>query len=357
MPRKPAPALPPPDLPDRAAAFLAWLEFQKGASPATVRAYGTDLMEFEHFLNEQGATLNQPDSVTKRHVQAFSASLFRAGVARSSTARKLSALRSLFRYLQRGRQISVDPCAGVRNPRQEHRHPAMLNVDQMFSLLSSAPSEHPDQPPQSAEELLRLRDKALLELLYGSGLRISEALGLNAKDCPALDLPGASIRVMGKGSKQRLALLSDTCRTALAAWLEARPRLAARGETALFVGRRGARLNRRQAARIVEESSILAGIAQHVSPHELRHSYATHLLEGGADLRSVQELLGHSRISTTQRYTHLNLDSLTRIYDAAHPFADHAVKPPAPDSPGVTGGETDASAPAARRGRPKKETS
>ena len=126
---------------------------------------------------------------------------------------------------------------------------------------------------------------------------------------------------MGKGSKERLSPLSDTCRAALDAWLAARPVLAAPDEAALFVGRRGARLNRRQAARILEEAAILAGIPQHISPHDLRHSYATHLLEGGADLRSVQELLGHSRISTTQRYTHLNLDALTRVYDAAHPLA------------------------------------
>lgn len=354
MPRKNSPALPPPDLPDRAAAFLAWLEFQKGASPATVRAYGTDLMEFEQFLNRQGATLNQPETVTRHHVQAFSASLFRAGTARSSTARKLSALRSLFRYLQRGRQISVNPCAGVRNPRQEQRHPAMLNVDQMFSLLSDTSPAHSDNTPDSVEMALRLRDRALLELLYGSGLRISEALDLDAKDCPPLEFPGVSIRVMGKGNKQRLALLSDTCRAALAAWLEARPHLAGRGENALFVGRRGARLNRRQAARIVEESSLLAGIAQHVSPHELRHSYATHLLEGGADLRSVQELLGHSRISTTQRYTHLNLDSLARIYEAAHPFADHAGSPPDPFR--ATDEKKDASDPVKQRDRTKKNT-
>lgn len=354
MPRKSSPALPPPDLPDRAAAFLAWLEFQKGASPATVRAYGTDLMEFEQFLNRQDATLNQPETVTRHHVQAFSASLFRAGTARSSTARKLSALRSLFRYLQRGRQISVNPCAGVRNPRQEQRHPAMLNVDQMFSLLSDTSPAHSDNAPDSVEMALRLRDRALLELLYGSGLRISEALDLDAKDCPPLESPGVSIRVMGKGSKQRLALLSDTCRAALAAWLEARPRLAARGESALFVGRRGARLNRRQAARIVDESSLLAGIAQHVSPHELRHSYATHLLEGGADLRSVQELLGHSRISTTQRYTHLSLDSLARIYEAAHPFADHAGAPPDPSR--ATDGKKDASDSVKPQDRTKKNT-
>ena len=184
MPRKPAPVLPPPDLPACATAFLAWLEFQKGASPATVRAYGTDLMEFERFLNGEGATLNQPESVAKRHVQAFSASLFRAGTARSSTARKLSALRSLFRYLRRGRQISVDPCAGVRNPRQEHRHPVMLNVDQMFSLLSGTPPAHSDNMPDSVETALHLRDSALLELLYGSGLRISEALGLAQRYLP-----------------------------------------------------------------------------------------------------------------------------------------------------------------------------
>lgn len=188
--------------------------------------------------------------------------------------------------------------------------------------------------PDSVETALHLRDSALLELLYGSGLRISEALGLDTADCPPLDHPDVSIRVMGKGSKQRLAPLSDTCRAALARWLEARHLLAPRGENALFVGRRGARLNRRQAARIVEESAVLAGIAQHVSPHELRHSYATHLLEGGADLRSVQQLLGHSRISTTQRYTHLNLDALTRVYDAAHPFAEHAAAQPEQDSPG-----------------------
>ena len=347
MPRKPAPVLPPPDLPACATAFLAWLEFQKGASPATVRAYGTDLMEFERFLNGEGATLNQPESVAKRHVQAFSASLFRAGTARSSTARKLSALRSLFRYLRRGRQISVDPCAGVRNPRQEHRHPVMLNVDQMFSLLSGTPPAHSDNMPDSVETALHLRDSALLELLYGSGLRISEALGLDTADCPPLDHPDVSIRVMGKGSKQRLAPLSDTCRAALARWLEARHLLAPRGENALFVGQRGARLNRRQAARIVEESAVLAGIAQHVSPHELRHSYATHLLEGGADLRSVQQLLGHSRISTTQRYTHLNLDALTRVYDAAHPFAEHAAAQPEQDSPG----NAEAHEGASRKGR------
>lgn len=307
------------ELPDCAAAFLAWLEFQKGASPATVAAYGRDLLDFERHLRADGASLAQPGGVTKRHVQSFSASLFHQGAARSTTARKLSALRSLFRHLSRTRKIAADPCRGVRNPRQDQRHPAMLNVDQAFDLLADTPPF----PPASPDDALRTRDRALLELLYGSGLRISEALGLDTDDYTP---GGRALKVLGKGGKERLSPLSDTSRATLNAWLTARSVLAAADERALFVGRRGARLNRRQAARIVEEAAVLAGIPQRLSPHDLRHSYATHLLEGGADLRSVQELLGHSRISTTQRYTHLNLDALTKVYDAAHPLAGDKTK-------------------------------
>ncbi|MCH5276791.1 MAG: tyrosine recombinase XerC [Desulfovibrionaceae bacterium] len=318
MKRPPEKALPPSlrDLPDCAATFLAWLELQKGASPATIAAYGRDLLDFERYVRQEGASLNMPRTVTRRHVQGFSARLFHEGSARSTTARKLSALRSLFRHLLRTHKISADPCRGVRNPRQEQRNPSVLNVDQAFDLLA-------DTPPRAAaaamEAAIRIRDHALLELLYGSGLRISEALDLDE----GAYSPGArAVKVMGKGGKERLSPLSDTSRAALDAWLTARPLLAGHDETALFVGRRGARLHRRQAARIVGEAARLAGIQQHLSPHHLRHSYATHLLEGGADLRSVQELLGHRRISTTQRYTHLNLDALTRVYDAAHPLAD-----------------------------------
>lgn len=326
MKRPPEPALPGflRDLPDCAAAFLAWLEFQKGASPATIAAYGRDLLDFERYAQGEGVSLAAPHTVTRRHVQGFSARLFHEGSARSTTARKLSALRSLFRHLLRTHKISADPCQGVRNPRQEQRHPAMINVDQAFDLLADAPpcpaAGSPDTEIAGAvDAAIRIRDHALLELLYGSGLRISEALDLDEDDYS----PGIqTLKVMGKGGKERLSPLSDTSRNALDAWLAARPLLAAHDETALFVGRRGFRLNRRQAARIVDKAASLAGIRQHLSPHDLRHSYATHLLEGGADLRSVQELLGHRRISTTQRYTHLNLDALTRVYDAAHPLAD-----------------------------------
>jgi integrase/recombinase XerC len=309
---RPVPSLS-PDLPDNVAAFLAWLEFQKGISEATVAAYARDLLDFELFLRREGLSLARPQEVSRQHVRRFSASLFHAGLARSSTARKLSALRSLFRYLLRARKTDGDPCRGVRNPRQEQRHPSMLNVDQVFALLAGKPS-----PGATQDGALLLRDLALLELLYGSGLRVSEALGLNAADCRP---ESGVIRVMGKGGKERQVPLSDTSRESLAAWLGVRAQIARPGDTALFPGKRGGRLNRRQAARLLGEHASLAGIPQRVSPHDLRHSFATHLLEGGADLRSVQELLGHSRISTTQRYTHLNLDALARVYDSAHPRA------------------------------------
>ena len=307
-------------LPNNAKLFLAWLEYQKGSSEATVEAYAQDILDFEVYLDEFGNSLSAPDAIDKQMVQGFMAHLFRKGIAPSSRARKLSALRALFRHLLRTHKLEADPTAGVRNPKQDQRHPAMLNVDQIFTLLAEA-GEDKTAPATiaSPEELMALRDKALLELLYGSGLRISEALGLDVDDVR----PGSkALVVMGKGSKQRQILLSDTSTAALARWLEVRDQVPPlHGERAIFLGKRGKRLNRSQAARILDELAKLAGIPQHVSPHDLRHSFATHMLEGGADLRAVQELLGHSRISTTQRYTHLDLNALTRIYDAAHPLS------------------------------------
>ena len=287
-------------LPNNAKLFLAWLEYQKGSSEATVEAYAQDILDFERYLDESGLSLSAPDGIDKQMVQGFMAHLFRKGIAPSSRARKLSALRALFRHLLRTHKVNADPTANVHNPKQDQRHPAMLNVDQMFTLLAEA-GEDRTAPATIAnpDELMALRDKALLELLYGSGLRISEALDLDVDDVR----PGSTVLVvMGKGSKQRQILLSDTSMAALARWLEVRDQVPPQhGERAIFLGKRGKRLNRSQAARILDEHAKLAGIPQHVSPHDLRHSFATHMLEGGADLRAVQELLGHSRISTTQR--------------------------------------------------------
>ena len=312
----------PKPVPDRAKlfvdAFLVWMEVQKGASPATLKAYGSDLAQLAEFLRGQDADLGKPETVTKRHIQAYLAWLFRLGDAKSSMARKLAAARSYFRFQQRSKSVTENVAAQVRNPRQEKRHPRALNVDETFALLDA--EQKPGQAGAESAEAARLlcRDLALAELLYGSGLRISEALGLNMDD---VQLASRVLRVMGKGSRQRLAPLSDTSCDSLKSWLDERPLMAQPDEPALFVGARGSRLNRREAARIVERLCRRAGLDFTVSPHSLRHSFATHLLTAGADLRSVQELLGHSRLTTTQRYTQVSLEHLMETYDKAHPKA------------------------------------
>ena len=302
-------------------AFLTWMAVQKGASEATQKAYAVDLGQLAEFLRGQGVSLGQPQTVTRRHIQSFLAWLFRKGDAKSSMARKLAAARSFFRFQQRGGRVTENVAALVRNPRQEKRHPRTLNVDETFALLDSTKGPAGGGGPVSGsaeEERILCRDLALAELLYGSGLRISEALGLDVDD---VQLSSRVLRIMGKGSKERLSPLSDTSHESLKRWLEERPLLALPEEPALFVGTRGGRLNRREAARIVERLCQRAGLTFTVSPHSLRHSFATHLLEAGADLRSVQELLGHQRLTTTQRYTQVSLESLMQTYDHAHPKA------------------------------------
>ena len=367
--------LPPaaPDIPAPVEMFLAHLELEKGYSPATVEAYANDVLQFEDTLSRQGLSLAEPANVTRREVQRFLADLHRQGMSKSSMGRKLSSLRSFFRFCARMRMVAALPTEGVSNPKTEKRHPDILNVDQAFALLDApvkAAGAHGEprpaakktsragspaaagvppkagktalpagpgatgsgvagasaagsgaaeaEPPSEQEQAMRARDICLAELLYGSGLRVSEALSL---DAGRLSAETESLRIMGKGGKERLAPLTDTAKTALAAWLSLRPALAPPGERALFVGVRGKRLNRREAQRIIESLCRLAGLPQPVSPHGLRHSFATHLLEAGADLRSVQELMGHARLATTQRYTHLNLAHLMAVYDKAHPKA------------------------------------
>ncbi len=311
-------------LPAPALAFLAWMQLQKGLSDASVEAYRNDLTQFETWLRERGLTLGVPAGVRRQEVQDFVASLHKEGLSKTSIARKLSALRSLFRHLLRQRRINNDPTAGVRNPKQAVHHPTVLNVDQAFALLgplSALPEADGAAPAgQTHHAALTLRDRALAETLYDAGLRISEAVGLDLGD---LDLQQGVARIWGKGGKERMAPLGEACVRTLQAWLAARPLLAEAGERAVFVGARGRRLDRRQGARIVDALRLQAGLPQHISPHTLRHSFATHLLEGGADLRTVQELLGHARLSTTQRYTHLTLDKLMRVYDRAHPRSSH----------------------------------
>lgn len=291
-----------PELPAPAAMYLAHLGVEKGCADATLAAYGRDLAQFEAFLGGRGLSLEAPDGVGREHVRGFVAELHRRGEKKTSMARKLSTLRGCFRYLQRKKLVAANPAAGVPNPKPEQRGPKALNVDQSFSLLDAREPSAPaaDTPKNRA---LALRDLALAELLYGAGLRISEALGLSVLD---LEPSQGVVRVMGKGAKERLAPLSDTAVEALAAYLEARRALEKPGhaERALFLGARGGPLNRRQAARIIDTLARRAGLAQSVSPHTLRHSFATHALRAGMDARTVQTLMGHKSLRTTMIYLH-----------------------------------------------------
>lgn len=287
--------------------FLDALRVEKGYSDATIRAYATDLEQFDDFLARVKRRLEKPKRINRDHVRGFLAELHRRQLSKTSMGRKLSSLRAYFKYLVRHKEIAKDPMAGIRNPKQEKRHPQTLNVDQVVSMMEAYVEPDPEG----------LRDIALAELLYGSGLRISEAIALDLND-----LDSDVIRVVGKGSKERIVPLSDASVKRLRRYMEQRHALLKDdySEQALFLNvRKGKRLDRRQANRILAKLAKLAGLPKDVHPHMLRHSFATHMLEAGADLRSVQELLGHERLTTTQRYTHLDMQRIMKVYDQAHP--------------------------------------
>ena len=298
--------------------FLAWLSVERGAPRTTRNAYAADLAQLAGALAAHGVDMGSPGEVDARHIQTWVAGLFRQGMSRSTMARKLAAARTFFRYLQRRGLVEANVAAQVHNPRQERRQPRILNVEEAQALLTASPPSPAAAHDPARAASLRARDLALAELLYGSGLRISEALGLDVDD---IQLASGVARVMGKGARERMAPLSDASREALSAWLAERPYLAAVECPALFVGARGGRLDRREAARRIARLCREAGLDVTISPHGLRHSFATHLLDAGADLRSVQELLGHRRLATTQRYTQVSLERLMRVYDKAHPRA------------------------------------
>ncbi len=293
------------------AAFLTWLTVERGYSPHTVSAYKRDLEEFAAHI---GFKINVQDIDTSL-VRAHIYSLHRRN--RSSTvARKLSSLRSFFKFLQRRSLVSDNPVAALAMPKQDRSLPVFLSVDEVFSLLS-APDEQDRFPA---------RDRAVLECLYSSGIRVSELVGL---DMQHVDMAANLIRVMGKGSKERIVPIGSVAVEAVRIYLEERLNIiiacSKRGklakDEAVFLNSRGGRLTTRSVERLVQFYAARAGIVLRVTPHALRHSFATHLLEMGADLRSVQELLGHASLSTTQKYTHLNIDHLMEVYDRAHPTA------------------------------------
>jgi len=282
--------------------FLEYLGVERGASPHTLRGYAADLTEFTRFLADEKVG-GLPDADT-RAVRAYVARLHQRRLSKATIARKLAAVRSCFRFLARRGALPANPARQVRSPRLGRRLPSFLPVDEATVLLNAPPE------PSAAGA----RDRALLELLYASGLRVAEGCGLDLDD---LDEARRTVRVVGKGDKERVVPVGETALEALAAYLAMRGRQ--RGP--IFLNARGGRLTPRSAHRIVRARARQVGIDQRVTPHTLRHSFATHMLGAGADLRLIQELLGHSRLSTTQRYTHVSPEHLMRVYDRAHPRA------------------------------------
>ena len=293
---------------------MAWHEGDVLASltsvaPRTVEAYGTDLAGFVAWAERGGVTA--PDDVDRTLLRRYVAHLSTRRYARRSIARKVSALRRYFAWAERTGRIPANPSSGLSAPRGDGRLPRVLRHDELVTLLDDPPATVAHDDPA-----IRARDDAVLELLYGSGLRVGELCALGPAD---LELDRGRALVWGKGSKQRAVPLSEPAVAALRRWIDGpRPALAAGGADidALFLNRRGRRLTPRDARRILDRRS-----ASPTHPHALRHTFATHLLDGGADLRSVQELLGHADLATTQRYTHVSRERLRSVYDATHPRA------------------------------------
>lgn len=301
--------------------YLAHLQIERGLSPNTVAAYRRDLDRYGDFLARRGrASLGEvrPGDVTDYVIVVRDGSDGRPALATTSTARAVAAVRGLHRYAYAEGVTDHDPAARVRPPAQGRRLPHPISVDQVARLLATPPEDSP----------LGLRDRALLELLYATGARISEIVALDVDDIADLRDPAtqvASLRVIGKGGKERLVPVGSYARAALAAYLvRARPGLASGGRTAspaLFLNTLGRRLSRQSAWAVLQTAAERANLADHVSPHTLRHSFATHLLSGGADVRVVQELLGHASVTTTQIYTLVTPESLRETYLMAHPRA------------------------------------
>ena len=288
--------------------YINYLEAERNASPYTVRNYTSDLLGFFQFLR-----LKRVDSlkeVDKHTLRDYLSHLVGQGFVKASIARKLSAIRSFYRYLVREELLTTNPIQETSSPKLDRRLPEFLTIDEMKRLL-----EAPDLSTPQGQ-----RDRALLELLYASGLRVSELVRLNLEQ---VNLDTREIRVLGKGSKERMVLMGKPAAEALTAYLnQGRPELLGKKKTsALLLNRYGERLTERSVQSILEEYANIIGIEKRVHPHMLRHTFATHLLDGGADLRVVQELLGHASLSSTQIYTHVSKSQAKKVYLSAHPMA------------------------------------
>jgi integrase/recombinase XerC len=300
-------------------AFLEHLQLNENASPHTVRAYDSDLSQYLVFLaSHVGARVSElePKHLDHLNARAWLGDLNKRGNSKGSAARKLSAIRAFGRYLRREGIVEGDPTALIGTPRREQRIPNHMAVDEMSKLLDTPDTSTP----------LGRRDKAILELFYASGLRLSELVGVDLDD---VNLSGRVVRVLGKGRKERIVPFNTTAAAALKAWMADRAGLpqpqrmvrSRRTREPLFLNYQGTRLSTRSVDKLVRRYVAACSTRYGISPHALRHSFATHLLEAGADLRAIQELLGHARLSTTQRYTHVNAAQLIQTYRKAHPKA------------------------------------
>lgn len=290
-------------------AFNQYLITERNVSPHTLAAYRSDLLQFSVFaIKEKGETISA-DGIDHLLLRRFLAFLSKES-KKSSIGRKLAAIRSFFRYLVRRGDLTKNPAELISTPKKEKKLPFHLDIDQTTTLMEAPTAEHKNG----------MRDKAILELLYSSGLRVSELTGLTLN---SIDLSAELVRVLGKGGKERIVPIGSKAMKALQDYITARGVIKA--DDPLFLNSRGNRINRRTVARVVDDYVLRIAAFKRISPHILRHTFATHLLEGGADLRSIQELLGHASLSTTQKYTHVGIDRLMEVYDKAHPKARKGV--------------------------------
>lgn len=291
--------------------FLRHLETERGASEHTIKGYREDLEALADYLAEEDGSTPDPSTISTGELRGFLSALHEAEYAKSSIARRLASIRSFFRYGQREGWVTGNPAKPLRNPRKSRKLPHFLSTDEVGRLLAAPP----------ADANAGKRDRAMLETLYSAGLRVSELVGLNDGDWYRDE---GVVRVRGKGRKERLAPIGSYAEAALTEWLAVRklaPSIPAGDEAPFFTNKFGKRITTRSVARMLEKYLKESGLDMRTSPHTLRHSFATHLLDGGADIRSVQELLGHKSLVTTQIYTHVSTASLRAAYEKAHPRA------------------------------------
>ena len=291
--------------------FLQYLSVERGASPHTLKGYREDLHALAEYLADGEGQPPAPGSITTNELRGFLSALHEAGYAKTSISRRLASVRSFLKFGQREGWAKANPAKALRNPRKSRKLPHFLTTDEIGKLLDAPKGRTP----------AAVRDRAILETAYSAGLRVSELVGINDGD---LDFPAGIVRVRGKGKKERLSPIGSYASRSLKSWLEIRtlsPREKTGREAPVFTNKFGTRLTTRSVARMLEKYLKETGLDQRTSPHTLRHSFATHLLDRGADIRSVQELLGHKSLVTTQIYTHVSTANLRAAYEKAHPRA------------------------------------